>query len=50
MVLFGSGSALLYLLCTLFSPFLALWNAVQPRRKVWAHKHAYSRLSVGSDA
>jgi dimethylaniline monooxygenase (N-oxide forming) len=50
MMLFGSASALLYLLCALFNPFLALWNLVQPRKKVWNEEHLYTRLAVGNFA
>ncbi|TID21542.1 FAD/NAD(P)-binding domain-containing protein [Venturia nashicola] len=48
MILFGSTSALLYLLCAVFSPFLAIWNLAQPRKKVWAQDHPYDQLAVST--
>lgn len=48
MILFGSTSAVLYLLCAIFSPFIAIWNLAQPRKKVWVQDHPYNRLAVSA--
>ncbi|QDS74430.1 hypothetical protein FKW77_006147 [Venturia effusa] len=48
MMLFGTTSALLWLLCAVFSPFIVIWSVAQPRKRVWAQDHPYTRLAVSA--